>query len=108
MNTRGRKQKGRSLVLEVKAWLHEKFPSLKDDDIIVPATSVPGEDLNLSPVAREVFPYSVECKRQEGLTKIYNFMEQAETNAKGHIPVVIMRSNRKEALVVIKLSDWKF
>jgi len=107
MNTSGRKAKGRSLVVEVKTWLHKIFPEFNNEDIIVPTTSQPGEDLKFSPKFREIFPYSLEMKRQEGLGKIYGFMEQAENNAGPHTPVVICRSNHKEALVVMKLKDWE-
>jgi hypothetical protein len=107
MNTAAKKQKGRSLVLEVKEWLHKIFPEFKDDDIIIPATSQPGEDIKLSPALRKLFPFSIECKRQEGLGKVYSFMEQAQSNAGTNTPIVIMRSNHKEALVVISLKDFE-
>jgi len=107
MNTRGRKQKGRGLVLEVKAWLHKVFPEFEDHDIIVPATSASGEDLKMSPALQEMFPFSVECKRTEGLAQDYRFMEQASNNCEGRTPIVIMRSNHKEALVMMKLSDFE-
>lgn len=89
MNTAARKAKGRSLVLEVKAWLHKLFPEFQDEDIIVPAGSQPGEDLKFSPAFREMFPYSLEMKRQEGLSKVYGFMDQAVKNCNGQTPVVI-------------------
>lgn len=107
MNTAGRKAKGRGLVLEVKAWIHKMFPEFTDHDVIVPATSAGGEDLLISPELRELFPYSIECKRTEGLAQDYKFMKQAEDNCKGHTPIVIMRSNHKEALVMMKLSDFE-
>lgn len=107
MDTRGRKAKGRGLVLEVKEWLHKMFPEFADHDVIVPATSAGGEDLKFSPELREIFPYSVECKRTEGLAKDYKFMEQAAANAATHTPIVIMRSNRKPALVMMYLTDFE-
>jgi hypothetical protein len=107
MNTRGRKQKGRGLVLEVKAWLHRMFPEFKDHDVIVPATSAGGEDIRLSPELRSMFPYSIECKRTEGFGNIYKAMDQAVSNCNGHTPVVILRSNHREALVVMRLDDWE-
>lgn len=106
MNTQARKAKGRSLVLEVKQWLLEQFPEFNDHDVIIPATSASGEDLQLSPELRKLFQYSIECKRQEGLSKVYSFMEQCEANAGTNTPLVIMRSNHKEALVVMKLTDF--
>lgn len=107
MNTAGRKAKGRGLVLEFKAWLHKLYPEFEDHDIIVPATSAGGEDLKFSPKFRSIFPYSVECKRTEGLSKDYKFMEQAKGNAGDHTPIVVMRSNRKPTLVMMYLDDWE-
>ena len=107
MNTQGRKAKGRSLVLEVKQWLHNIFPQLVDHDIIVPAASASGADLVLSPECQKVFPFAVECKRQEGLSKVYAFVDQAKQNANGLMPVVIARSNRKEAIVILTLTDFE-
>jgi hypothetical protein len=107
MNTRGRKAKGRGLCLEVKAWLHAQFPEFPDHDVIVPASSANGEDLIIGPELRKVFPYSIECKRTEGLAQDYKFMEQARDNADKHTPIVIMRSNHKEALVMMYLKDWE-
>lgn len=107
MDTRGRKAKGRGLVLEVKAWIHRMFPEFNDHDVIVPATSAPGEDLVLSPELRECFNYSIECKRTEGLAQDYKFMDQAISNCGKHTPLVIMRSNRREALVMMRLSDFE-
>lgn len=107
MNTAGRKSKGRSLVIEIKAWLHQIFPEFDDHDIIIPATSASGEDLVLSPKIREIFPFSIEAKRQEGLSKDYKFMEQAKANAGTFTPIVIMRSNHKPALVMMYLTDFE-
>lgn len=107
MNTRGRKAKGRGLVLEVKAWLHSVFPEFTDHDVIVPATSAGGEDVVISPELRAIFPYSIECKRTEGLAQDYKYMDQASNNSLGHTPIVIMRSNHREALVLIKLKDFE-
>ena len=36
-----------------------------------------GEDILLSPAARKLFPFSVECKNQEKLN-IWSSLEQAE------------------------------
>lgn len=107
MNTQGRKAKGRSLVVETKAWLHKLFPEFVDADVIVPTTSQPGMDLKLSPELTKMFPYAIECKRTEGLAQDYKFMTQAEANAEGLTPIVIMRSNRQKPLVMMYLEDWE-
>lgn len=73
----------------------------------MPSVSAPGEDIILSPELRAMFPFSIEAKRQEGLGKIYKFVEQASSNAGNYTPVVICRSNRKESLVILKLTDFE-
>ena len=107
MNTRGRKAKGRQHIVEIKQRLHELYPEFTDEDIIIPATSAPGEDMLFSPEFRKIFPFSIEGKRTEGLAQDYKFMEQAASNAGPHTPIVIMRSNRKPALVMMYLTDWE-
>ena len=107
MKTAQRKAKGRSLVVETKAWLHKMFPEFADADIVVPTTSQPGMDLKLSPAIQEMFPYAIECKRTEGLAQDYKFMEQAEANAEKLTPIVIMRSNRKKPLVMMYQEDFE-
>jgi hypothetical protein len=106
MNTAARKAKGRGLVLEVKEWILKVFPEFQEHDVIVPTSSAPGEDLKLSPGLRKIFPFSIECKRQEKLGPIYTFMDQASKNAGTNTPLVICRSNHEEALVIIKLKDF--
>lgn len=107
MKTAQRKAKGRSLVVETKAWLHKMFPEFADGDVIVPTTSQPGMDVKLSPALQAIFPYAIECKRTEGLAQDYKFMEQAAANAEGLTPVVIMRSNHRKAMVMMYLDDWE-
>ena len=106
MSTAARKAKGRRLIVEIKEWLHKMFPEFTDHDVIIPTGSANGEDLLLSPELRKMFPYSIEGKNQEGLGKIYGFMDQASKNAGEYTPIVICRSNHKEALVIIKLTDF--
>lgn len=108
MRTSQRKAKGRGFVLEVKAWLHSVFPWTVDHDIIVPATSAPGEDLVFSPQMQAVFPYSLEMKRQEGFANIYAAYDQSAKNTRpGLRPIVILRSNHRPALVTMSLETFR-
>ena len=59
-----------------------------------------GEDILLSPRARESIPVSIECKSREKIA-VYGFYEQAKTNAKGYEPVVVLKQNRDRPLVVV-------
>ena len=59
-----------------------------------------GEDLQLSPAARKLFRFSVECKNVERLN-VYDAYEQASANSGDHEPLLIMKKNHKKPLVVM-------
>lgn len=65
-----------------------------------------GVDVQLSKIAQDKFPYAVECKAQEGFSKLYGFYDQAKENAGQLTPIVVLRSNKKEALVILKFDDF--
>lgn len=68
MKTRSAKAKGRRLQDSVRKLLLENFPQLEDDDIKTAIMGESGEDIHLSPAARKLIPYSIECKNQEALS----------------------------------------
>jgi len=59
-----------------------------------------GEDLMLSQAARDLFPYSIECKNQEAIN-IWAAWNQATTNSGGHQPLLIIKRNRAQPLAVV-------
>ena len=65
-----------------------------------------GCDLYLSPAARTIFPYGVECKAQERIA-LPAWWEQSIANAEREnlTPLLVFRQNRKEALAVLRWSD---
>ena len=77
----------------------------REDDAIVTSSSVNGEDLRLSPLARADFPYSIEGKNQEKLN-IFKALEQAEKNAGNYRPIVVFSKNRTEIYVALKLKHF--
>lgn len=108
MKTSSAKQKGRRLVLKIRETLLAWCPDLSEDDIKVPPTSVPGEDLWLSPKAREVYPLCIEAKNQEALN-IWAAIAQAKEHAKGtgHRPVVVFSRNREpDPQICMSLEDF--
>lgn len=107
MKTRSAKQKGRRLAQAVAFELLEWAKDLSPDDIKVPPTSVPGEDIWLSPKARERYPFAIEAKNTERI-EIWQAMKQAREHAKGtdHKPIVVFSRNREvEPLVCLSLQD---
>ena len=60
-----------------------------------------GEDVRLSKAARDVFPYSVECK---SLAKVaaYKHLDQAISNCPvGAEPLLVMKADRRSPIVII-------
>jgi Holliday junction resolvase len=47
----------------------------------------------------------IEAKHQEAM-RLYEWMEQAERDAKGTLPAVFHRKNRADILVTMKFDDW--
>ena len=80
MKPRSAKNKGKRLQNKVRDIILEKFDSLEPDDVRSITMGDSGEDILLSPAARRLFPFSVECKAQESLS-IWSALEQAESNA---------------------------
>lgn len=105
MKTQSAKAKGRKLQQMVRDLLLETFTDLEPDDVRSTSMGAGGEDLQLSPAARRKFPYSVECKNVEKLN-VWGAYEQAEANSGKHDPLLIMKKNRKNPLVVLDLETF--
>jgi len=54
----------------------------------------------MSSGARQMFPYSVECKNQESLN-VWSAFEQAKKNSGVYEPILIIKKNRKTPLAVV-------
>ena len=65
MKTRSAKNKGKRLQNSVRDILLETFTQLEEDDIKSTTMGESGEDIQLSPAARKLIPYAIECKNQE-------------------------------------------
>lgn len=96
------KAKGKRLESRVEDDLKD-FTGLCEDHIRSAIGSENGEDIILSKEARKVFPYAVECKSRKSMS-VYRYFFQAQKNAKGSTPLVILKENHKEPLAVV---TWK-
>ena len=101
MKPRSAKNKGKRLQNKVRDLILEKFNQLEPDDVRSVTMGDTGEDILLSPAARKLFPFSVECKNQEKLN-IWSSLEQSETNSGNHIPIVIFKRNRSKTFVALE------
>lgn len=108
MKTSSAKAKGRRLQNQIKFAILEHFINqLEEDDVKCAVMGESGTDIKLSPKAKKLFPYSVECKQVEKLN-IWKALLQAEANVKeGTSPLLIFGRNRiPEPYVALKLSDF--
>ena len=101
MKPRSAKNKGKRLQNKIRDLILEKFDSLEPDDVRSITMGDSGEDILLSPAARRLFPFSVECKNQEKLN-IWGALEQAEDNSGNHTPLVIFKRNRTKTYAVLE------
>jgi len=101
MKPRSAKNKGKRLQNKIRDLILEKFDSLEPDDVRSITMGDSGEDILLSPAARRVFPFSVECKNQEQLN-IWSALEQAKENSGDHVPLVIFKRNRTKTYAVLE------
>ena len=101
MKPRSAKNKGKRLQNKIRDLILEKFDILEPDDVRSITMGDSGEDILLSPAARRLFPFSVECKNQEKLN-IWGALEQAEENSGNHSPLVIFKRNRSKTYAVLE------
>jgi hypothetical protein len=99
------KAKGRNLQKWVRDLILESFPQLEPDDVRSTSMGAGGEDLQLSPAARKLFKFSVECKNTERLN-VWDAYTQACANSGDHEPLLIMKKNRKKPLVVMDAESF--
>ena len=104
MKPRTAKNKGKRLQNKVRDIILEKFDKLEPDDVRSITMGDSGEDILLSPAARRLFPFSVECKNQEKLN-IWEALDQAEGNSGKHTPLVIFKRNRSKTYAVLEFKE---
>ena len=100
MKPRSAKAKGRKLQNTVRDLIQEHFPQLHPDDVVSTQMGGSGVDIQLSPAARKVFPYSIECKNQEAVN-VWKSYEQAKENSGNYEPVLFIKRNNTKALAVV-------
>lgn len=105
MRPQSAKSKGRRLQQFVRDAIMKAFPNLKKGDVRSTPMGVSGSDIMLSPAAREVFPYNVECKNVEKLN-IWKAIEQAKEGDEGDIPIVIFKKNNADPMVAMPFEHF--
>ena len=100
-----RKAKGRRFQQAVRQDLIDHL-GVSEGDVLSTAMGQSGCDLYLSPAARALFPYGVECKAQETIS-LPAWWKQCESNASKVelTPLLLIKRNREEPLAVLRWSD---
>ena len=99
MKPQSAKAKGRNL----QKWVRERLIESLDihpEDIESRSMGAGGEDLIMARAARELFPYSVECKNQEKIN-VWESYKQADDNSKDYEPIVVLKRNNTKPLVLV-------
>ena len=99
MKTSSAKAKGRKLQQWFRDLLVEKLDLDPEDSESRPMGSQ-GEDIILGTESRRLFPYSIECKNQEAVN-VWNAYAQAESNCGKYEPIVCIKRNRSNPLVLV-------
>ena len=93
------KAKGRLMQNWVADRIRYWNPELHKDDVRSTPMGVTGEDVQLSPAARERFPYQIECKSKKTYSA-YKDYEQACGHGECE-PVVMVKINGKKPLAIM-------
>jgi len=105
IKTASAKAKGRKLQVAVKDKILETYPELEEEDVKSTTMGEKGEDVQLSPAARRLFPYSVECKARASFPA-YAWYMQAKHNSKGYEPLLIVKQDRSKPLVLVDMEHF--
>ena len=101
MRPQSAKAKGRRHQQRIVKDILYAFPHLQPDDVVSTSMGCGGEDLKMSPVARQSLPLSIEAKNQERLS-IWSCVQQAEANTpSGASPCVVFTKNHAKVYAVL-------
>lgn len=99
---RSRKNKGKRLQNEVVQILYENYPMLEEGDLRSTIMGDSGTDVKMSPAAKRLIPFDIECKNQE-TASIWQWLTQAEENSEEkRIPLVVFKRNRSKTYAVLE------
>lgn len=107
MKTSSAKAKGRKLQQLVRDKLLDTFKELQADDVRSTSMGAQGEDVQLSPKARDVFPFTIEAKSRRRIA-VYRYYEQAQEHIEkaklSTNPLVVIKENGKDPLVLVDMN----
>lgn len=99
------KAKGRNLQKLIRDSILKLFPQLEADDIKSTSMGAGGEDVCLSPAARKLFPYQIECK-SKATSQIHTYYKQCLSHGQ-HEPLVLVKMDRDVVLAVVSWEHFQ-
>lgn len=100
MKPRSAKAKGKRLQNWTRDVILDLFPDhLEEDDVRSTTMGDTGEDVQLSPAARELIPFQIECKNKSHVS-VYSWYNQAREHGP-HEPILVIKEDNSEPLVVV-------
>ena len=97
------KNKGRIFQQLMVGYILDAFPQLTSKDVTSRPMGSSGEDILLSQLATDLFPWDIECKSKDAIA-VYSWLEQSERTELPHI--VFARGNHKEPIVILYAKDF--
>ena len=107
ISIRARKSKGRRLQNYIRDVFRSIFKeTLEEGDVESRQMGGAGTDVVLSPLAKKLIPFDIECKNVEKFN-INSTIKQAKDNSKeGRIPLIVFTKNQDEVYVGLTLLDF--
>lgn len=97
------KAKGRALQKWTRDLILSTFP-LEADDVRSTSMGVTGEDIQMSPAARRLVPFQIECKNK-AKSQVHTYYAQAKEHGQ-HEPLVIVKMDRDIPLAVLSAETF--
>lgn len=104
MKTASAKAKGRRLARWLADEIVRRFEGLQPDDVRVTGSGATGEDVTLSPAARNHVNFQFECKNRKSFSICRDF-DQAVSHGRRE-PALVIKENRSEPLVLIRATTF--
>ena len=104
MTPQSSKSKGRRGQQLVRDAILKAFPELEADDVRITSMGQTGADIQLSPMAKKLFPYQVEVKAK-AKSQIHTYMKQAMSHGDME-PLVVVKMDRSIPLAIVSLDHF--
>lgn len=104
MTPQSAKAKGRRLQQLVRDLLLKTFSSLEKDDVRSTSMGTTGEDVQLSPAARKLFKYQIECKNK-ARSQVHTWYAQAASHGE-YEPLLIVKQDNDTVLAVVSFEHF--